>query len=268
MGKEAEELLAYGVPFEITDQMEADARAMRNLLLTWRMYEWRPGKRELTNDLVDPLVSSRMNQVTMPIKSLATDVDGNIDQEFLQQITQLLREIHSEQVQERSMTKVARVVEAIWKIYVYPDLREKCLHVEDDGRIRIKVGDVTVITNDIMDDMNSDTELISSHETSGDGQQNTKRRKAIEPRTIGNIIRNDMGLKMLDRTNKGFFFEWDDLKMLVMGRKYGVLPEEKLINEARESLQQKPIEEAIQNQLIEIPEIDEDNDPDVNEVNE
>lgn len=262
MGKEAEELLAYGVPFEITDQMEADARAMRNLLLTWRMYEWRPGKRELTNDLVDPLVSSRINQVTMPLKSLATDTDGNTDKEFLKEITQLLREIHSEQVQERSMTKVARVVEAIWKIYVYPDLRQKCLHVKDDGSIQIKIGDVTLITNDIMDDMNSDTELVSSHQVEGDGQQSGKRRKAIESKTIGNIVRNDLGLHMLDRTNKGFFFQWDDLKMLVMGRKYGVLPDEEKINAARDALQQKPIQEVVQAEMIDIVELQEIDDPD------
>lgn len=240
MGKEAEELLAYGVPFEITDAMDRQARNIRNLLLTWRMYEWKPGKRELGNELVDPLVSSRMNQVTMPIKSLAVDGEGNIDQEFLNQITKLLRELHAEQVQERSATVDARVVEAIWKIYAYPDLRAKAMHIQDDGSIRIKIGDVTVVANDIMNEMNADRGLESQTVSEEDQKEKRKKARDIEPRRVGRIIRETLGLKMLDRTNKGFFFEWDDLRMTVMGRKYGVLPEEKLLEKA-----QKEVAEAL-----------------------
>jgi hypothetical protein len=236
MGKEAEELLAYGVPFEITDAMDKHARNIRNLLLTWRMYEWKPGKRELGNELVDPMVSSRMNQVTMPIKSLAVDADGNIDQEFLNQITQLLRELHAEQVQERSITVEARVVEAIWKIYIYPDLRAKALHIQDDGSIRIKIGDVTVVANDIMNEMNSDRGLESQTTTEEEQKEKKKKQRDIEPRRVGRIIREVLNLKMLDRTNKGFFFVWDDLRMTVMGRKYGVLPDAEMLAKAQQAM--------------------------------
>ena len=223
VGKEPEEMMNRGIPFEINDAMDWEAISIRNQLLTWRMYEYRSGKRDLGNELVDILVSSRMNQVTMPIKSLATDAQGNIDHEFLNQVQNLLRAIHAEQVQERSMSKIARVVEAIWKIYMFPDLRNKCLHIQPDGTIRMKVGDVTTVTNDLIEEMNSDTD-IERQSKPEDGEKTTKLRKhEIQPRTIGNIVRDDLSLKMLDRTNKGFFFEWDDLKMKVYGRKYGVL---------------------------------------------
>lgn len=232
MGKEAEELLAYGVPFEITDAMDRHARNIRNMLLTWRMYQWRPGKRELGNELVDPMVSSRMNQVTMPIKSLAEDENGNIDHNFLEQITLLLREIHSEQVQERSTTIDARVVEAIWRIYVYKDLREKAV-VFHDGTLRIKVGDVTVVTNDIINEMNSDRGLESTTVSEEEQKEKRKKSRDIESRRVGKIIREVLNLKMLERTKKGYYFEWDELRMTVMGRKYGVLPEEELMAKAK-----------------------------------
>lgn len=223
IGKEAEEMMARGIPFEINDRMDKEARDIRNLLLTWRMYEFKAGKRDLGNELVDIFVSSRMNQVTMPIKSLATDANGNIDLQFLRQVQELLRAIHAEQVQERSMGKTARVVEAIWKIYLFADLREKCLHIQPDGSIRIKVGDVQVITNDLIEEMNSDASIERQTNKEEDGTHKKSSRHEIQSRTIGNIVRDDLSLTMLDRTNKGFFFEWDDLKMKIYGRKYGVL---------------------------------------------
>jgi hypothetical protein len=223
VGKEAEEMMARGIPFEINDRMDKEAIQLRNQLLTWRMWNFKQGKRDLTNDLVDVLVSSRMNQVTMPIKSLATDMNGNIDQEFLKQVESLLRAIHAEQVQERSMGKVARVVEAIWKIYLYPDLRVKHLHIQPDGSIRLKVGDVTVMTNDLIEEMNSDADMERQTKQEDGEKVVAKRKHEIQPRTVGNIIRDDLSMAMLPRTNKGFFFEWDDLKMKVYGRKYGVL---------------------------------------------
>jgi hypothetical protein len=224
IGKEPEEMMHRGVPFEINDRMDREAREIRNMLLTWRMYEFKPGKRDLGNDLVDIQVSSRMNQVTMPIKSLATDSTGNIDNAFLAQVQNLLRDIHAEQVQERSMGKTARVVEAIWKIYMFADLRQKCLHIQSDGTIRIKVGDVQIVTNDLIEEMNADSTIErQSNSEDGENAKKFKPKRELQARTIGNIIRDDLSLRMLDRTNKGFFFEWDDLKMRIYGRKYGVL---------------------------------------------
>ena len=239
MGKEAEELLAHGVPFEITDDMDRHARNIRNLLLTWRMWEWRPGKRELGNNLVDPLVSSRMNQVTMPIKALAIDADGNEDAQFLTEIRDLLREQYAEEVQARGLTVEARVVEAIWRIYVYPDLRAKALHVKDDGSMRIKIGDVTVVVNDIMNEMKADKGLES--QTTTDEEQKEKKKKArdVEARRVGNVIREILGLKILDRTKDGYFFLWDDLRMSVMGRKYGVMPDEDLLAKAQQAVSEQ-----------------------------
>lgn len=239
MGKEAEELLAYGVPFEITDEMDKHARNIRNLLLTWRMWEWRPGKRELGNNLVDPLVSSRMNQVTMPIKALAVDADGKEDSQFLTEIRDLLREQYAEEVQARGMTVEARVVEAIWRIYVYPDLRKKALHIKDDGSMRIKIGDVTVVVNDIMNEMKSDKGLESQTTTEEEQKEKKKKARDVEPRRVGNIIREILGLKILDRTRDGYFFVWDDLRMSVMGRKYGVMPDEDLLAKAQQAVSEE-----------------------------
>jgi hypothetical protein len=98
------------------------------------LFEYSLTERPLGWDLVDVEIPARFNQVTIPMKSLALNVDGTRDEAFLKQVTLLLREHYQEIVGDNSTTVEARVAEAAWKMYIYPDLRNR-LEVRSDGTI-------------------------------------------------------------------------------------------------------------------------------------
>jgi hypothetical protein len=173
------------------------------------------------------------------MKSLALNVDGTRDEAFLEQVTRLLREHYQEIVGDNSTTWEARVAEAAWKMYVYPDLRMRC-DIRNDGTIYMKIGDVTAIANNIVDEMNEDgADLrVKKDEPSEDGEKKNfkKGSKEISAQRVGRIIRDTFQLHTPPRKGKGIFFEWDDMKMMALGKKYAALPPEADIEKARQAM--------------------------------
>jgi hypothetical protein len=208
---------------------------IRNLCLTWRLHEYSLQERVLSWDLVDVEIPARFNQVTVPMKSLALNLDGTKDEKFLTQVTMLLREHYQEIVGDNSTTWEARVAEAAWKMYIYPDLRERMI-VKTDGSIYIKIGDVTAIANNIADEMNEDgADLrMKKEETDGDGKKK-KKDFELSAQRVGRIIREKFQLHTPPRIGKGIYFEWDQAKMLAIGKKYGALPAETKIEDANQA---------------------------------
>jgi hypothetical protein len=191
-----------------------------------------PEKIDLGLKLVDVNVDARYNQVTLPIKILAERAGDKV---LLKNLETMLREKYAEEVSENSMDTEARVVEALWKMYTYPDLRER-LVVRDDGEILIKVGEVTAIANNIIEEMQQEGADLKNAK-SDDSDKNKKKTFEIGHQRVGRIMKNIIQLKRLaQRTNQGFFVIWDDLKMEIAGRKYGVLPDDDKIKAAREAM--------------------------------
>lgn len=206
MSREAIELKNAGVRLYIDDDFRKKSAYIRNLLLRWRMHVWKP-EIEVAEDHMDLEISARLNQVTMPMKALASD-----DPELQSEIERFLREYNQEIIQDRNMTIPARIVEAIWRIYILKkDKVEK--FVEDDI---IYVGDISVEANEIIDTMNQTGEE--------DDDENSQRRKKdqLKPHRVGRIIRGELQLHVLARTAKGYPVLWDDLKMNALARRYGV----------------------------------------------
>ena len=207
---------------------------IRNLCLTWRLYEYSLTERVLGWDLVDVEIPARFNQVTIPMKSLAVNVDGSKDVEFLEQVTRLLREHYQEIIGDNQTTLEARVAEAIWKLYVYADLRMRC-EIKSDGTIYMKIGDVTAIANNIVDEMNDEgADLRMKRDDAGEGDgKKTAKNKDFSSQRVGKIVRDKFQLITPPRTGKGIFFEWDEEKMFAVGKKYGALPPLELIEKAK-----------------------------------
>jgi hypothetical protein len=122
--RETIELIAAKVPLEINNDMRNRAANLRNMLLRWRMEHWKP-EIEINPDFYDLDVSSRLNQVTGPLLSIAQD-----DPELQAEMRGFLRDYYQEQVLSRSMTIAARIIEALWKIQKYPDLRKTLVKVD------------------------------------------------------------------------------------------------------------------------------------------
>jgi hypothetical protein len=237
IGKSMQELLDAGINLEMGSHYWTGWRRLMPKLLRLRMQMIEREKIDMDNALADVLISARFNQVTMPIKILAKRAG---DEALLLKIREVLREKFAEETAEKSMQTEARVVEALWKMYIYPDLRER-LVIRSDGEILVKVGEVTAITNNIIMDMQQEGADLRNAKPEGE-QSTGKGKKTFEVGTqrVGRIMREIIQLKRLEqRTNQGFFVIWDDIKMEIAGKKYGVLPEEKKITSARQAMAAK-----------------------------
>ncbi len=218
---EAAELQAAGIPLFVDDSFYRQAAAMRGMLLRWRLEHWLP-EIHVDESLLDVEISNRLNQVTMPLLALAKD-----DPELVGEIRYFIRMYNQEMVISRSMTLVARVVEALWKIFTYNDLRQ--VHVKKttgDEAEYVLIGDVTKIVNEIIDEMNEDPGekvQLNEGEGEGDGKKKFKDDKnRVKARKVGSIIRTDLQLRVGGRIGNGYPVYWDEARMESLGKKFGV----------------------------------------------
>lgn len=235
---ETHELRDAGIPLRLSRAVLKSLKRIQNLCLTWRLHEYSLQERELGWELVDMEIPARFNQVTMPMKSLALNVDGSRDEDFLNQITMLLRSHYQDIVGENSTTWEARVAEAIWKMYIYSDLRERMI-IKDDGEIFIKVGDVSALANNIADEMNEEgADLRIKKDDGGEDGAPKKAKKNFDlsAQRVGRIIRDKFQLYTPPRTGKGIYFLWDEAKMMAIGKKYGALPAMEKIERAKQEM--------------------------------
>ena len=209
VSREMLELKAANIPLTVNNQIRARAQALRNLLCRWRMETWQ-NEIEVDPEFYDMNISPRLNQVAGPLLAIARD-----DLEQQDEIRKTLRDYYAESIITQSMTLGARVLEAMWKIWKYPDLHKKTkLHV--DGRPKIKIGDITEITNDIINEMNGGDEDEDDH----------KPAKKLTSKTVGGIIRNELQMEVNIRERDGFWMFWNEPRMLGLSNKYGISPED------------------------------------------
>ena len=214
--REPIELKSRGIKLYIDEEFRAQAMAIRNLLLRWRFEMWEP-EIEVSEDMMDLEVSSRLNQVTMPIKALAKD-----DPTLQSEIVTFLRTYNKEMVLTRSMTLGARIVEAMWKIYKDAALRAKYVFTAVKGGEAMMIGDVTKVANDIIDEMNM---MEGEEEGEEEGSKKKKKKDSLTARGVGSLIRNELQLQAGERRGKGFPVYWDQMKMEALAKRYGVDPE-------------------------------------------
>lgn len=237
-GREPAELKARGIRLYVDEEFRAKAAAIRNMLLRWRLHAWQPSI-EVNEDLMDLEISARLNQVTMPLKALARE-----DPELMGEIEKFLRQYNAEMVLTRSMSLAARIVEAMWKIYRYPDLHKMMVQKTENDVEYLMIGDVRRIANEIIDDM-SGNEGGEDEEGEGEGKGKKKFKKdELSARGVGALIRGTLQLQVGSRRGNGYPVFWDVERMEGLARKYGV--EVKDINredakDAKEEVKQETI---------------------------
>jgi hypothetical protein len=213
--REMTELKAAGVPLTINQEIRARAQALRNLLCRWRLETWQP-EIPVDFDLYDMTISPRLNQVAGPLLAIAQD-----DQSQQDEIRHTLREYYKESIISQSMTIGARVLEAMWKIYQYPDLRKQMIKLEADGSELLKVGDITRLTNELINEMND-----TGEEGEDDNNNRKKDNKELSSQRIGRIIRTDLQLRVSERRRDGFWVYWNGPRMLGLTTRYGINAED------------------------------------------
>lgn len=229
--REMQELKAHQIPLSITKKMEEKAIALRNLLVRWRLETWQPSI-ELDLSIYDDEINTRLNQVAGPLMALSAD-----DPEQQEEIKRNLREYYKETILSASMTINARVIEALWKIWLMPDLRQEMVIREGEDYL-IKTGDVTKVTNSIIDEMNDD-------DVDADSAKRTNERR-LTSRKVGAILRETFQFRITDRRRNGFFVYWNEPKLKGLSVKHGVEPADFGPQEAGDS----PLEKIAQGKLI------------------
>jgi hypothetical protein len=205
--REMTELRAAGVPLTVNQEIRARAQALRNLLCRWRLETWQV-EIPVDFDLYDMEISARLNQVAGPLLAIARDDPAQQDE-----IRHTLRDYYRETILSQNMTIAARVLEALWKIYQYQDLRDKMVKRELDGREAIKVGDVTRITNDIINEMND-----------ADEEDDKKGGRELSAQRIGKVLRAELNMAISQRTREGYKVYWNGPRMEGLSVRFGINP--------------------------------------------
>jgi len=228
-GKSTEELMEAGIPLHIDDAFREEAAELRNLLLRWRLDHFVPHI-DLGRELMDINLSARLNQVTMAIKAMGI-IAG--DDGLITEITGFLREYAKGEVQERSLTMQAYVVEALWELKRNAGLYE---HLSIDGRTYFWMHDVRERANIILDSINEAGSVRGDEETRSFGPQ-------LTPQGVGKYLRADLQIEVGARQGSGVPVYWDEKRMLRLGRKYGVLKGDDVVEDAGEEETEVVVEE-------------------------
>jgi hypothetical protein len=208
--REPIELKEAGVKLTMNNEMRGHAREIRNMCLRWRLTNWEP-EIEIDEDDIDMEISSRLNQVTTSLLRLAKGDDA-----LKAEIRNLLRAYNQDIILGRSMTVFAKVVEALWKIWLYEDLQKTHTQVDANGRYT-HPADVAKIANELIDLEN----LLDADDE--EGQSNRKKRK-LTGQGVGRYMKNDIGLVPGIRKNTGiaYYFDENESRLKGLAKRYGV----------------------------------------------
>ena len=214
--RETYELRDAGIPLERTKAMKAEALAIRNLLLHWRLVNWQP-QREINPDFYNENISARLNQVTVAIQMIAEN-----DVDLRKEINHFMNEYYLYLQQDKAMSVEARIIEALWTIYKFPDTHQQMVITGTDGTEQIKVGNVKNIANTIMKFMNMD----EGDEEEDDSKSKRKKKDAISAQMVGRRLRDKLHMPITNRTSEGFYVIWDEKRLVKLSRSYGVNPDD------------------------------------------
>lgn len=211
--REMIELKAAGITLTMTDDIRRRAQALRNLLITWRLYTWQPTI-EVNFDFYDLNISPRLNQVAGPLLSIARDDPAQQDA-----IRETLRRYYQDSIIGQSMTLTARVIEALWTIMKMPDQRMVCAKQEPTGEWIIKIGEITRVANEIIAMMNGEKD-----DEEDDNKYSSNRK--MKSRRVGEIVREELNLQVTERRRDGFWVIWNEPRMLGLSMRFGINPDE------------------------------------------
>jgi len=160
---ELSELKAKNIPRRWTDDMRAQALFKRNMDMTWRLKNWQP-RLQPPDELEDPRVSTRVNQVTVPVKYILT-LDKDNSQETkraLEEVSLVVHNLYEDQIFEKTQKTEARIIEAIDAVLHDPAFSllnfAQDTELEEWGTAKyIRYSDLTKVVNYLIDEMNLGT---------------------------------------------------------------------------------------------------------------
>ena len=212
--KESLELDRAGIePGYTPPEMDKEAQVLRNMLLNWRLRNWRPSfelSAELRKEykLTDPLVSPRINQIMRPLKVLAVIEE---DQQLFDDLKMLGQANYEDELNRRAGSFDAIIFRAVvaaaedkdYEKYVYEGKAGKY----GQGRY-ILYKDLAVVANEILDKENLQ-----------EGEERTE--GGVKSNTIGTICRDSFRMPV-HRTASGWAVVLDPGKIEIGKLRFGM----------------------------------------------
>lgn len=180
-----------GIPYTLAGPFWAEAAALRNKLLTYRLRNWRPI--DVAQTLADESVEPRLNQITMALKSLIDDPA------MREQIDLFIRAYNEQLIGERQLTLPAVVLQAVCGIFFAP----KTNLLGEDAR-DLSMKGITAAAAEILADVDSDTKL--------------------SPRRIAQVLNEDLGLtrRTTHSRSKRSLLQCDESELTALMARYGI----------------------------------------------
>jgi hypothetical protein len=214
--KEAVELMRAGIePGYIPPELEQEAQLLRNQLVHWRLKHWLPSIELTAEDrkkyqLMDPKVSSRINQIMRPLKVLAIYQQ---DKDLLDELFQLGQVNYEDEITRRAGSFEAIIFRAV----LAADRREeyaKYVHAGKMGTLGevrfVLYKDLAVIANEIID-----------AENLSDGIEKSDKDKGVKSNTVGTICRDAFRMPVY-RTGNGWAVVLDEAKIEIGKLRFGI----------------------------------------------
>lgn len=218
--KEAIELMNAGIePGYIPPELEIEAQLLRNQLLHWRLKHWLPSIELTLEDrkkykLMDPLVSSRINQIMRPLKVLAIYQQ---DKELLADLFKLGQANYEDEITRRAGSFEAIIFRALQAA----DERDEYARYVYVGKLGmmgeqryILYKDLAVIANEIID-----------AENLSDGAEKSDKDKGVKSNTVGTICRDAFRMPV-HRTGSGWAVVLDKTKIEIGKLRFGIKGED------------------------------------------
>ena len=191
------------IPLEMPYEFWIDeAVKIRNLLLRYRLAHWAPVIETDTSD-IDLSIMPRLNQVTMPLKTIIDDA------EMRGEINEFVKRYNRELIEQRGMTAAGKVLEAILV------LASLCDNPQDAD---LTISTIADRTNWLIDYENLGETAIAMH-------RRGRRPRGLNARRVGTIIRNDLNLDTSEREagkRRRFKVKWEPDKIQIMQRRFGL----------------------------------------------
>jgi len=180
-----------GIPYTLAGPFWAEAAALRNKLLTYRLRNWRPI--DVAQTLADESVEPRLNQITMALKSLIDDPAMRTE------IDVFIRAYNDQLIGERQLTLPAVVLQAVCSIF----WSDKSNLLGEDTRDLTMKG-IAAVAGELLMDIDSETKLT--------------------PKRVGQVLNEDLGLvrrRKHSRTNRSILV-CDDAELVALMARYGI----------------------------------------------
>lgn len=214
------------------DGYYAEAQALRNQLLMFRLRRWRNVTPNYNHEATKHM-PGRLVEITVPILSI-TDEEA-----FQESIMAFIRDMNRQAIDERYSTLPAKVLEAVLRARYLPD--EAALEGPDE--LLLQVAHITRQTNRVINRENAEASLTEADD------EDYKPQKQISVGGVGKILRNSLNLSTTKATigSRPMILEWDAARINALVIRYGM--EDLLLElgeQAYERQQKAKAEEAAQ----------------------